>query len=91
MTSNEELKDSLKRLRAELAVGRPLDAEQRERLDEVLGDVGRLLQGDAGEPDESHESLAERLRESAENFEDTHPDLTLAIGTLASVLSRMGI
>jgi hypothetical protein len=88
MADTEELKDSLQQLRAQLAAGQPLSAEQRKQLDAVLGDVGRLLEG---EEQSSQESLAERLREAAEHFEDTHPDLTLAVGTLARVLNRMGI
>jgi uncharacterized membrane protein YccC len=88
MASTDELKDSLKELRAALAAGEPLSGEQREQLDAVLADLGRLLEG---EEEYSHESLAERLRETAEHFEDTHPDLTLAVGTLVRVLNRMGI
>lgn len=88
MGVNEELKDSLETLRSELASGQPLSVEQREKLEAVLGDVSQLFEG---EDEHSHESLAERISDAAEHFEDTHPELTLALGAVASVLSRMGI
>jgi len=88
MATNEELKASLAELRAALSAGKPLDDRQRAKLDDVLGDIGKLLDGDE---EHAHDSLADRLQEAAEHFEDTHPELTLAIGSVASILSRMGI
>jgi len=88
MSSNEELKASLTELRAALAAGKPLNDKQRATLESVLNDVGSLLEG---EGDHEHESVADQLREAAQHFEESHPDLTLAVGSLANVLSRMGI
>lgn len=88
MDANEELRESLTRLRDELSGGKPLSADQRKQLENVLTDISRLFEG---EEEHSHESLTQRLRDAADHFEDTHPDLTLAIGAVASVLSRMGI
>ena len=35
--------------------------------------------------------LADRLQEATDQFEQTHPRLTLAIGAVAEALSRLGI
>jgi hypothetical protein len=88
MPLKRELKDSLDQLRTALAADRPLSKDQRETLDALLADVSQLLEG---EEEHSDESLADRLRETAEYFEDTHPDLTLAVGSVARILNRMGI
>jgi hypothetical protein len=88
MGGNEELKESLKRVRDALSGGKPLTADQRKQLENVLSDISRLFDG---EEEHSHESLMQRLGDAADHFEDTHPDLTLAIGAMANVLSRMGI
>lgn len=88
MATKEELKQSLTELRAALKAGGPLDAAQRKKLDSVLGDIGRMLDGDAEHEDDS---LIDQLQDAADHFEDTHPELTLAIGNVARVLSRMGI
>lgn len=88
VSGNEELRESLSRVREELSGAKPLTADQRKQLDNVLADVSRLFDG---EEEHSHDSLAQRLSDAADHFEDSHPDLTLAIGAVASVLSRMGI
>ena len=78
----------MKELRAALAAGEPLNDQERGTLESVLNDVGSLLEG---EGEHEHESVADQLREAAKHFEESHPDLTLAVGSLANVLSRMGI
>ena len=46
MSANEELKESLKRLRDELSGGKPLSADQRKQLENVLSDISRMFEGD---------------------------------------------
>ena len=43
------------------------------------------------ERSEEHESLADRLRNAAGHFEESHPTLTAAVGRIADALSAIGV
>lgn len=86
----ESLQERVKDLHDTLAAGEPLTSGQRASLDRVLEEVESLL----GEEDEDAldlDSLAERVREAGLHFEESHPNLTAAIGAVADALARMGI
>ena len=83
------LNESLERLRNELADADSLPESERRRLEKLLGDVIRAAEGEA--EDEEEVSLADRLQEATERFEESHPNVTMAIGAVAEALSRMGI
>jgi hypothetical protein len=82
------LQSKVKELHEAVAAGKPLSESQREALDRVLDEVETLL---AEEGDDDAESLAERVREAGIQFEESHPNLTAAIGAVADALSRLGI
>jgi hypothetical protein len=86
--SSEHLREMLQELRAELRRADAVDAESRELLRAIDADIHGALER-AGET--RHESLAERLRETARRFEDTHPALTEAVGRVLDQLAKMGI
>ena len=90
MSPRAHLRSSLDRLRDQLATGEPLEASERQHLEEALGQLALLLDDDAEKTSE-HDSLAGQLRDAATRFEESHPDLTLAIGAVAEALSRLGI
>ena len=80
----------MRELNDALATGKPLTAEQRGALDGLLDEVETLLDESAeAEPDP--DSLAERIREAGVNFEESHPNLTAAVGAVADALARLGI
>jgi len=85
----EALRKNIHELREQLASGQPLTPEQRRSLDAALDEIEPLIDPES-ESDE-HDTLADRLRELASHFEDTHVDLTLAVGRVADALSRLGI
>jgi hypothetical protein len=87
MTS-ENLREMLERLRAELARADAVDESSRELLRAVDADIHGVLER-SGE--RQPESLTERLRETVERFEDTHPALTEAVGRVLDQLAKMGI
>ena len=87
---DDSLKQTLTRLHAELSRSEALDADTRALLEQVLQDIGSLLETSSQEP-HTPDSLVERLRQAAADFEDSHPALTAVVGEVADVLSRMGI
>ncbi len=90
MSPRRALNDGLERLRAELASNASLSAAERERIEALLRDVIARSEGVDGDDDEP-QTLSERLHEAREHFEESHPNLTLAIGAVADALSRLGI
>lgn len=95
----QQLRESIRHLREELASGDPLSRDERERLERVLGEVSNVLAGEgAGEPaesDESEESWSgldlDDLSSLVDRFEDTHPNLSVVLGRIADALSQLGI
>lgn len=87
MVSRRALIERLEQLRSELAASASLSRSERERLERLIEDV----RAHADEPADEPQTLADRLQEATEQFEQTHPRLTLAIGAVAEALSRIGI
>jgi hypothetical protein len=90
MTTRHALNESLERLRAELAASGTLPAAERERLAALVRDVIARVEAE-GDEDDDGPSLADRFQEATKHFEDSHPNLTMAIGSVAEALSRLGI
>ena len=86
--SHDALKKKLNQLQEQMADGEPLDAQERATLDDVLVQIEALLEAEDNDDDDS---LAERVREAGLQFEESHPNLTAAIGAVADTLSRLGI
>jgi hypothetical protein len=85
-----ELKDQLAALHAELARTRSVDdAELRQQLIVLLGDITRLL-GKPASAGEQH-SLVEHLDALAVQFEAEHPSLGTAIRQVVDALGKAGI
>ena len=86
--SHDALKKKLNQLQEQMADGEPLDAQERATLDDVLVQIEAMLEAEDNDDDDS---LAERVREAGLQFEESHPNLTAAIGAVADALSRLGI
>ena len=71
MVPRERLRDTVERLRDELASGEPLDAGERRELEQTLAEVSGLLDGEveAGQ----QQGLVDALRRASERFESSHP------------------
>jgi hypothetical protein len=86
--ARDHLRELLEALHAELRRTRAVDDESRELLRAVDGDIQRALERSGEqEPD----SLIERLRETVDRFEGTHPALTEAVSRVLDSLVKMGI
>ena len=84
-----DLSAVLQRLRDELQRTDTVDAGSRELLRDVMIDIRALLERSGAEP--PADSLANRLREAVSEFEESHPQLTEAVGRVVDALAKMGI
>lgn len=84
--SSEHLRELLAELQSELARTEAVDDSSRELLRDVDADIRAALERTDG-----HESLGDRLRETVERFEGTHPQLSEAVGRVLDALVKMGI
>ena len=89
----DQLRESIQHLQDELSSGEPLSSEERARLEAVLGQVSQILAPDDIAPsEESDESWGfDDLPDLVERFEETHPNLAVVLGRIASALSQLGI
>jgi uncharacterized protein YmfQ (DUF2313 family) len=91
------LKQHLKTLRADLASTGEVDAELKDLLRQLDGDIKTLLerrlQEDAGldVPTTTTYGLAERSQEITAKFAAKHPRLEPALRELGNILANMGI
>jgi hypothetical protein len=83
------LPDLLETLHHELEHGPAIDDRTASLLRTVLADIEKLISPPAPPPaPEQHHSVAERLRETTWQLEETHPRLTSVIGQLLDALGR---
>jgi hypothetical protein len=85
----EALRSQLDRLHQDLKSAPRLDPEARKLLGEVLKDIQRLMEADAG--GRANSSLAERLESVAVRFEADHPTLALSSRRLIDLLGKAGL
>ena len=91
MAPLSRLRDSVTQLHEQLEHPGSIDAADRESLEALLGDVVRVLEADGEGESAEHETLADQLREFAQDFEESHPEFTHAVGRVADALARLGI
>lgn len=84
------LRELLEKLHNELERTNVTDEAERERLRHLEADIRSLLER-SGENVETDESVLERLQDSIDHFETTHPQLTLMISQISTILSNAGI
>lgn len=92
----QDLRTKLAELQSKLATAETIDPADRALMEEVVADIESVLaeQEQGASPSEAThapESLIDRLGETARNFEETHPTLFGAVGSVIDALSRMGI
>ena len=87
----DRLNETLNTLHRELENADDLSEESRRRLREAMAEIEEKL-GESGELHHTDEppDWTDRLRESARQFEESHPDLVRAIDRVARALSDIG-
>lgn len=101
----DQLRETLAQLHQQLAKARPLEADVETRLRKAVEEIQEALESQSapsgsdqsasdqpsGERPHDEPSLVDRLRESAEHFEHSHPTISGTLGRLVDVLAQLGI
>lgn len=87
--SNDEIRESLDKLRIELNALGEGDGGVRDRLNGIIDGLEKQLENPGKDP--GHESLVERISGTVEEFETDHPNIAGILGNIMSSLSNMGI
>ena len=90
MNEQNNLRELLEKLHNELEHTEVMDEAGRERLRHLEADIRDLLRR-SGEKVESDEPMLERFQESIDHFETSHPQLTMMISQISTILSNAGI
>jgi hypothetical protein len=88
---NKQLDQLLEALHQELQKTTTLDDKGRDLLRDLDADIRALLGHSGPVPEEMQEPVMNRLQESLEHFEMTHPALTALLSDLMTSLSNVGI
>jgi hypothetical protein len=87
---NQNLRELLERLHKELERSEDLDEKGREILTHLDADIRSLLKR-SGVKAETAEPILERLQDSIDHFEVTHPRVTAMLSQMMTILSNAGI
>ena len=84
----QEMEELLAELRKEVAGSRELTAGQRARMEALREQIEERLAADEVPPDESPR---EAVRAYIDEFQRSHPTLTMVLGRILDSLNKMGI
>jgi len=87
----QSLHKALIKLHEELSQTKSLDTVSKELLNTLLNDIHAILEPTADQTYPEEDNVLHRLKEATEHFEETHPQLTLALDNVLNALHRMGI
>jgi hypothetical protein len=88
--TDQNWRDLLDKLQDELDRTEVTDEASREKLRNLQADVHDLRER-SGDKIDSDEPLLERLQDSIEHFETSHPELTMTLSQMMTILSNAGI
>lgn len=88
---NQELRDHLEKLKAEIEQTHSVDEKGRELLHNLDSEIHDLLQRSDDDMDQPVLVLTSQLEKNIRHFEVTHPDLTSAMAQLMSILGNAGL
>ena len=85
-------REMLEKLHLELTQTKSLDESSKDLLVSVQEDIENLLDSaeEAQPTEEHHDSLSEKLSDAVDEFEDSHPDLVIAMKHVLDSLANMG-
>ena len=86
----EKLRETVKQLRNEIETEASLGRDQVHDLGEALSEIEAMLDPDVDDSAD-HSSILAKLREAEAHFEESHPNLTILVGAVATALSKLGI
>lgn len=87
----ENLRRSLKNLHNELKSAKQVDEESIKLLRKLMDDIQKILDKEERTSSGGNQNIIETLKESAQKFELTHPELAGAINIVISGLTNIGV
>ena len=87
----DQLRDHLAKLRAELTRAHPTNPESKQSLTDAMQDVHTLIDQPQDAASAADASLPQRLENIAVQFEANHPTLAASARRLIDLLSEVGI
>lgn len=88
--TNQNLRELLEQLHNELARTDSIDDQGRDLLRDLSGDIQKLLD-EPGSPISADESTLQRMKQTIDRLEVSHPTLTMALSEIMTILSNAGI
>lgn len=88
--SDQNLRELLEKLHNELEKTDSVDEKGNEMLRHLESDIRRRLER-SDLKTEGEEPLVRRLEDTINHFESTHPNLTLTLSEMMTILSNAGI
>jgi dsDNA-specific endonuclease/ATPase MutS2 len=90
--ADQNLRDLLERLHQELERTETVDEKGNEMLRHLDADIRNLLKRSSkGAELDADEPMLERLQDTIDHFEATHPRLTTVLSEMMTILSNAGI
>jgi len=90
--TDQNLRELLEKLHNELERAEAMDESGREKLRHLDADIRDLLKrSDTKAEINADEPLLERLQDSIDHFEATHPRLTMMLSQMMTILSNAGV
>ncbi len=90
--ADQNLRDLLEQLHQELERTETVDEKGNEMLRQLDADIRSLLKrSGTGGKIEADEPVLERLQDTLDHFEATHPRLTTVLSEMMTILSNAGI
>lgn len=88
--TDQNLHELLEKLQSELEQIDVTDEADRERLRHLEADI-RSLRERSNVQEETDDSMLERFQDSVDHFETSHPEFTMMISQMMTILSNAGI
>lgn len=88
--TDQNLRELLEKLHHELEHTEVTDEAGREKLRHLEADIRRLLER-SGKKRAVDDPMLERFQDAIDHFEETHPELTMMISQMMTILSNAGI
>jgi hypothetical protein len=87
---DKQLRQLIANLHTELQDADSVDDESRAMLQQLIGDIEKLADGDEGAND-AGTSAVDQVEQAALKFETEHPRLSMTLGELMDALGKLGI
>jgi DNA repair exonuclease SbcCD ATPase subunit len=89
--NDKETNDLLQQLHDKIDNIQAVDKKGRDLLEDLDGDIRKLLERTDEQPYNIHPNLAQRLENAIQHFEASHPDLTELLSKVMNDLSNAGV